>query len=150
MTKQTVYYRKEGRRYVPVALYDQDLCDSYPFGCTLVQVAPGCQTRRYNVDPDRAGLVAAAMYATDSLTDALRAAGRAQPEPEPLTKEQHDAWQHLNRVMETDVKLLYGSLADIARAGAESLATEFEQTLAQHPQVREAYEQFKIVYKLAQ
>ena len=31
-----VYYIKEGRRYVPVAEYDQDLMDSFPKGTHIV------------------------------------------------------------------------------------------------------------------
>jgi hypothetical protein len=35
------FYRKRGRRYVPVNEYDQELLDSFPQGTHLVMCYPG-------------------------------------------------------------------------------------------------------------
>ena len=54
----TTLYKKVGRRYKPVAEHEE--WDSYPEGAHLVICSPGSALRRFNVDPDRAGLLAAA------------------------------------------------------------------------------------------
>ena len=60
-----IYYEKVGRKYVPVAEYDSDYLDAFPKGSTLVICHPGGQSRRYNIDPDYAALIAAARVAED-------------------------------------------------------------------------------------
>ena len=64
MTKK-VYYEKRGRRYVPVAEYDGDFMDSYTHGTHLLMVYPGGQSRRYNIDPAYAPMIAAGRVAED-------------------------------------------------------------------------------------
>ena len=54
----TTLYKKVGRRYKPVAEHEE--WDSYPAGAHLVVCSPGSTMRRFNIDPDRAGLLAAA------------------------------------------------------------------------------------------
>lgn len=54
----TTLYKKVGRRYRPVAEYEE--WDSYPAGAHLVVCSPGSTLRRFSIDPDRAGLLAAA------------------------------------------------------------------------------------------
>ena len=54
----TTLYKKVGRRYKPVAEHEE--LDSYPEGAHLVVCRPGSTMRRFNIDPDRAGLLAAA------------------------------------------------------------------------------------------
>ena len=51
MTKK-IYYEKLGRRYVPVAEYDNDLLDSFTKGTHLVMSYPGGQSRCFNIDPN--------------------------------------------------------------------------------------------------
>ena len=70
MTKK-IYYEKVGRRYVPVAEYDSDFLDSFSKGNTLVMCYPGGKSRRYNVDPDYAGLIAAGRVAEDAISRAI-------------------------------------------------------------------------------
>ena len=50
----TTLYKKVGRCYRPVAEHEE--WDSYPAGAHLVVCSPGSTLRRFNVDPDRAGL----------------------------------------------------------------------------------------------
>jgi DNA-dependent RNA polymerase auxiliary subunit epsilon len=54
----TTLYKKVGRRYKPVAEHEE--WDSFPEGAHLVVCSPGSTLRRFNIDPDRAGLLAAA------------------------------------------------------------------------------------------
>ena len=54
----TTLYKKVGRRYRPVAEHEE--WDSYPEGAHLVVCRPGSRLSRFDIDPDRAGLLAAA------------------------------------------------------------------------------------------
>ena len=54
----TTLYKKVGRRYKPVAEHEE--WDSYPAGAHLVVCSPGSTLRRFDIDPDRAVLLAAA------------------------------------------------------------------------------------------
>ena len=54
----TTLYKKVGRRYKPVAEHEE--WDSYPAGAHLVICQPGSTMRRFGIEPDRAGLLAAA------------------------------------------------------------------------------------------
>lgn len=57
--KKTIFYKKEGRKYVPVYEYDQELLDAFPKGTHLVQVYPGGSSRRFNIQPNYAAMIAA-------------------------------------------------------------------------------------------
>ncbi len=61
----TTLYKKVGKRYRPVAEHEE--WDSYPEGAHLVVCRPGSTMRRFNVDPDRAGLLAAAERLREAL-----------------------------------------------------------------------------------
>ena len=49
-----IYYEKKGRRYVPVAEYDNDFMDSLTKGTHLVMSYPGGTSRRFNIKIGRA------------------------------------------------------------------------------------------------
>jgi len=66
-----IYYEKKGRRYVPVAEYDSDLMDSFSKGTHLVMVYPGGSSRRYNIDPNYAAMIAAGRVAEDAISRAI-------------------------------------------------------------------------------
>lgn len=54
-----IYYEKIGRKYVPVREYDSDFMDAWPKGTHLVMSYPGGQSKRYNIDPNYAAMIAA-------------------------------------------------------------------------------------------
>ena len=98
-----IYYEKQGRKYVPVAEYDSDFLDSFPKGNHLVMSYPGGSSRRFNIDPDYAAMIAAGRVAEDAICEALRRAAELKPEREPITEEQREAWQALARAFGTDL-----------------------------------------------
>ena len=55
-----IYYEKIGRRYRPVAEYDSDFLDSFSRGAHLVLCYPGGSSRRFNVEPNHAAMIAEA------------------------------------------------------------------------------------------
>jgi hypothetical protein len=116
-----IYYEKVGRRYKPVAEYDNDLMDSFHKGNHLVMVYPGGTSRRFNIDPAMAPMIAAGRVAEDAMCKAMMDASELRPQRTPLTEGQQRAWKAMQ--VEAD-------------------------KLMQHPAVRDAYEQFQLVCKL--
>ena len=66
-----IYYIKDGRKYIPVAEYDDDLMSSFPKGIHIVMSYPGGQSTRYGIDPAFAPMIAAGRYAEDAICRAI-------------------------------------------------------------------------------
>ena len=86
-----ILYKKVGRRYKPVAEHEE--WDSYPEGAHLVVCRPGSTMRRFDIDPDRAGLLAAAEPLREQIKDLVVEQLRMRPTREPVTQKQADAWR---------------------------------------------------------
>jgi hypothetical protein len=143
-----IYYEKIGRRYVPVAEYDNDLLDSFPKGAHLVLCYPGGSSRRFNVEPNHAAMIAAGRVAEDGMCDAIRRASEMRPQRTPITEGQRRAWRKLAREFGDDLATLnMGCARDIAEAGVNAMIAEADQLMS-HPAVRDAYEQFQLVCNL--
>lgn len=143
-----IYYEKQGRKYVPVTEYDNDLLDSLPKGHHLVSVYPGGSSRRYNIDPAYAPLIAASRVAREAMTQAISKASEVKPKRQPMTPAQQEAWHNLIEVWGDDARSLMGSSAyDIAEAGTAALITEVDKLLS-NASVRKAYERFLMVAEL--
>lgn len=143
-----VYYEKVGRKYVPVAEYDSDYLDAFPKGSTLVMCYPGGQSRRYNIDPDYAALIAAARVAEDAMMQAMQKASELKPTQTPVTLAQQRAWKGLARAFGTELCTLNGASSyDIAQAGLKALEDEAAQLLT-NESVKAAYDQFLFVCAL--
>ena len=143
-----IYYEKIGRRYVPVAEYDNDLLDSFPKGAHLVLCYPGGSSRRFNVEPNHAAMIAAGRVAEDGICEAIRKASEMRPQRTPITPGQKKAWEKLAKEFGDDLATLsMGSARDHAEAGVNAMIAEADQLMA-HPAVRDAYEQFQLVCNL--
>lgn len=143
-----VLYKKQGRRYVPIAEYDKEYLDSFPKGTHLVICHPGGQSRRFNVDPALAPMIAAGRYAEDVVTKALVKAAELRPKRTLLTKEQLEAWQKLISVLGEDARYLeWASARDVAEAGTRAMIDEAEKLL-DNPAVRKAYDRFLMIAEL--
>jgi hypothetical protein len=143
-----IYYEKIGRRYVPVAEYDNDLLDSFTKGAHLVLCYPGGSSRRFNVEPNHAAMIAAGRVAEDGMCDAIRRASEMRPQRTPITEGQRRAWRKLAREFGDDLATLnMGCVRDIAEAGVNAMIAEADQLMS-HPAVRDAYEQFQTVCHL--
>jgi hypothetical protein len=143
-----IYYEKVGRRYLPVAEYDSEFFDRLHRGNHLIMCYPGGVSRRFNVDPDYAALIAAGRVAEDAMTRAINEASKLGPTKKPLTDEQRAAWDALADSFGDDLATLTGkSCADIARAGIEALQREADVLLS-NPVVRKAYDHFILIAEL--
>lgn len=143
-----VYYEKVGRRYRPVYEYDQILLDSFPRGSHLVMCYPGGQSRRYNIDPNHAAMIAAGRVAEDAMSAAIHQASEMRPTKVLLTEGQRKAWRRLAKELGDDAAALtIPSAREIAEAGVQAMIAEANELMS-HPAVRDAYEQFQTVCKL--
>lgn len=148
-----VFYEKVGRKYVPVQEYDNELLDAFPKGAHLVLVYPGGSSRRYNINPNNAALIAASRVFEDAVASAMLKAQELRLNyrlrEKPLTPEQKAAWDHLVKVFGEDARQLeWPSIRETAEAGAKALIDEAEK-LMHNPSVRQAYEHFELMCELA-
>ena len=143
-----IYYEKVGRRYVPVSEYDSEYLDSFSQGTHVVMCYPGGQSRRYNIDPNYAAMIAASRVAEDAMCTAIRQASEMRPQRAMLTEGQRKAWKKLAREFGDDLATLsIKSAHDIANAGLNALQAEADK-LMQHESVKRAYDQFLLVCEL--
>ena len=111
----TTLYKKVGRRYKPVAEHED--WDSFPEGAHLVICRPGSTMRRFGIEPDRAGLLAAAEPLRAEIRALVMELHRMRPTRRPVTQAQADAWHAFERAMGNDGYVVeYASVGEIADA----------------------------------
>ena len=143
-----IYYEKIGRRYVPVAEYDSDFLDSFPKGNHLIMSYPGGTSRRFNVDPNYAAMIAAGRVAEDAICRAISKASEMRPQRTPITPGQKKAWEKLAKELGDELcPLTYGSARDHAEAGINAMMQEADK-LMKHESVKRAYDQFLLMCEL--
>ena len=143
-----VYYEKVGRRYKPVAEYDNEYLDSFPKGAHLVLCFPGGQTRKFNIDPDYAPMIAAGRVAEDAISRAVYLASEMRPHKKPITEKQRKAWDNMAKAFGDERYYIeIPSARQIAEEGVKSMIVEAEKLL-QHEAVRKAYEHFQLMCTL--
>jgi hypothetical protein len=143
-----IYYEKVGRKYVPVAEYDGDLVDSFPKGNHLVMCYPGGQSRRFNIDPNYAAMIAASRVAEEAIIRAMHKASELKPVRTPITEGQRKAWKKLAKEFGDELCTLNGASShDIAEAGVKAMMAEADQLMT-NPAVKKAYEHFLLVAEL--
>ena len=119
----TTLYRKVGRRYKPVAEHEE--WDSYPAGAHLVICQPGSTLRRFNVEPDRAGLLAAAEPLRAEIRALVMEMHKMRPRCRPVTMQQAAAWRRFQKAMGNDAYAVeYASVGEIADAVVDLIVTE--------------------------
>lgn len=144
----TVFYKKQGRRYIPVSEYDRDLGYAIPYGTHITVCQAGHTIRRYNIDPSFGPLIAAGIIAEDSMINAFLKSSEMRPSVTTMTSEQKEAWENLKNLLgDTSFYVYYPSAADIIREGVQAMINETEKTL-EHPAVKKAWERFLIICEL--
>jgi len=148
MKEETIFYIKKGRRYVPHSSYSSEFCDSFPKGTHLVQSYPGGSSRRFNIDPAYAPMIAAGRVAEDAICRAISKASEMRPQRTPITEGQRKAWRKLAKEFGDDLATLnIGCARDIAEAGIQAQIAEAEKLLS-NPAIRKAYEHFLMLCEL--
>ena len=143
-----IYYEKIGRKYVPVAEYDNDFMDGFTKGTHLVMSYPGGTSRRYNIDPNYAAMIAAGRVAEDAICRAISKASEMRPKQTPITEGQRKAWRKLAKEFGDELATLnIASARDIAEAGIKAQMAEADK-LMKNESVRQAYEHFVFLCEL--
>jgi hypothetical protein len=147
---ETIFYIKKGRKYIPHSTYSSEFCDSFPKGTHLVDVYPGGSSRRFNVDPAYAPMIAAARVAEDAISKSIMEASalRVPERDKPLTPAQLKAWKALAKAFGNErYALEWCSYREAAEAGVKAMQEEANKLMA-NPAVRKAYERFLFVAEL--
>jgi hypothetical protein len=143
-----IYYEKRGRRYVPVSEYDSEYLDSFSKGTHIVMCYPGGQSRRYNIDPNYAAMIAAARVAEDAICRAISKASELRPQRILLTPGQKSAWKKLAKELGDELATLNGlCIRDCAEAGVKAMQEEADK-LMKHESVKKSYEHFMLMCEL--
>ena len=143
-----IYYEKQGRKYIPVAEYDNEFLDSFPKGNHLVMSYPGGTSRRFNIDPNYAAMIAAGRVAEDAMSKAVVKASEMRPQKTPITEKQRKSWENLSKAFGNERYYIeIPSAREIAEEGVKAMMMEAEQLL-ENPSVRKAFERFQMVCQL--
>jgi hypothetical protein len=149
----TTFYIKEGDEYIPTKEYDNVLWEAVPINSATLTVSKrGSSLRTYNVDIALAPIIAAGLFARDAFVNAISDVGAIRMSPhlrqQPLTPSQKEAWDKLVEELGEDARMLeWPSVQEVAMAGIKELENEMEKMLSV-PAVKNAYEQFLMVWKL--
>lgn len=142
-----VFYKKVGRKYVAVSEYDDKLSHSIPYGDFLLSVYKNGASRQ-RIVPAFAPMIAAGRYSKDSVTKAIRDASDMRPRNTPVTVGQQAAWKKLSKEFGDDLHCLTWPAAQgVADEAVKAMQTEADKLLSV-PAVRNAYDQFMLVYQL--
>ena len=94
-------YEKRGKRYFPVR--EERYWDSWPAGFHLVYAdLDGGRSFRFNINPDKAEMQAAAKAREAELRKVLNDALAMRPTKRPVTERQAKAWEAFKRAMGND------------------------------------------------
>ena len=120
LTTETLY-RKEGRRYIPVAEGIYDIWQTryhtiFPEGVHLVVVQPGSTSYKFRIEVDNVGLLAATKIKQDKIRDIIVEGHKLRPpERKPLTEYQRKKYDEFVTSMGEEVYYLeYPSVQEIA------------------------------------
>lgn len=152
MSNEVIFYVKKGRKYIPHSTYSSEFCDSFPKGTHLVQSYPGGSSRRFNIEPAYAPMIAAGRVAEDAISrkimEATEIRRNSRNKETPLTPSQHAAWENLVKEFGPDAKQLeWPSARECAEEAVKAMMKEADILLS-NPAVRKAYEHFMLVCEL--
>lgn len=149
---KTTFYKKVGRRYVPVSEYDSMFCDAFPYGDHLVQSYKGGSLRRFNIEPKLAPMIAAGRVAEEAISKELMRASELRMQrsirERKITPKQKAAWDNLvNELGDSARQLEWPSAREATQAGVDAMIAQAKELLA-HPMVQAAYDEFEATCKL--
>jgi hypothetical protein len=122
--------------------------DSFPKGNHLVMCYPGGSSRRFNIQPDYASLIAASRVAEDAISSAIVKASEMRPHNTPITEKQKKAWENLAKAFGSDRYYIeIPSAREIAEEGVKAMQAEADKLLT-NPIAKKAFERFVMICEL--
>lgn len=144
----TTFYKKVGRRYVPVLEHDDELLSSLEEGHHLISAIPGLRSTTHRVDPNHAPVLAVMKVAKEKMLEAMLEASKLRPQAKLLTSEQREAYQRLMDVLGDDkFYLQYDSMNDIIEAGIKTVVEDAAK-LMDNETVKESWEHYAVIAEL--
>ena len=145
---ETIFYIKKGRRYIPHSYYSNEMCDAFPKGTHLVQVYSGGSSRRFNIDPNYAAMIAAGRVAEDAISKVLMKASDLRPKRAPLTEGQRAAWDNLIKEFGEEARCLeWPSAREACEEAVKAMQLEADKLL-ENTIVRQAYDIFLFIAEI--
>jgi hypothetical protein len=109
---------------------------------------PGGATRKFNINPNHAAMIAAGRVAKNAICDAMIKASELRSTRIPITLGQKKAWEKLAKEFGSELCTLQApSIHDCAEAGISAMIAEAEKLMT-NPAVKKAYEHFLLVCEL--
>jgi hypothetical protein len=110
---------------------------------------PGGTSRRFNIDPAYAAMIAAGRVAEDAISNKIREATDLRPMNREIDEQTQKRWQEVIKVLPDDMRFMFthGSARDAAEAGVKAMQAEADK-LMKHESVRKAYDHFMLMCKL--
>ena len=143
-----IFYEKRGKRYIPISEYNSEWVDSFPNGATLVICEPGVRSRKFNIDPNYAAMIAAGRVAGDVISREISRASDLRPKNIPITTGQKEAWDKLVEEFGESARLLeWPSAMEVSEKAVAAMAEQANKLL-EKPEIRKAFEQFLLVCEL--
>lgn len=146
---KTLFYKKVGRQYVPVSEYDSELLDAFPKGNHLVMSYPGGASRRFNIEPALAPMIAAGRVAEDAICRRIQQETELRPVNRKIDEETQHKWKEFMTTIPEEFRFMFthGCARDAAQAGVKAMQEEADK-LMQHESVRKAYDHFQLMCQL--
>lgn len=147
---QTTFYKKEGRRYVPVYEYDTELMDSFPAGSHVVICYPGGKSIRYNIDVNYAAMIAAGRLAEDVIAEALVKSGELRPQAKAISQKSRDLYDKFVDSLEDDERYYIerASAREMSEKAVQAMQKEAEKLMT-NDAIKQAYEHFLFLCELS-
>jgi phosphoribosylformylglycinamidine (FGAM) synthase PurS component len=147
---QTTFYKKEGRRYVPVYEYDTELMDSFPGGSHVVICYPGGKSIRYNIDVNYAAMIAAGRLAEDVIAEALVKSGELRPQAKAISQKSRDLYDKFVDSLEDDERYYIerASAREMSEKAVQAMQKEAEKLMT-NDAIKQAYEHFLFLCELS-
>lgn len=138
---KTTFYKKQGRRYVPVSEYDSEVRDAWPKGSHVVVSQPGHTVYKYSINPDYASVIVAALLSKDKMVDTMINKSIGIDSTTALTESEIDIAKQYKQLLINRGIIFLPSYNDIVQAGIDVLIDNAVEH-STNPTVRHSYEQF--------
>ena len=149
MDSDEVFYKKVGKKYVPISYYNSNLTDGFTIGSHLVVKQRGMTSVRHNVTPAVAPMLAVGILMKDKMADAIRQGSEMRPPNVAITQEEADCWEELKHLSGNNrYYIQFPAMSDSVDAGIAVLQEEVTKLMT-NDAIKAAYEHFQFLCELS-